>query len=211
MKLTYFNVRGLGELPRLLLIDNGVDFEDQRVDKEREWPQLKPKMKFGQIPCLYDGDFEVVQSGAIMRYLARKVGKGLYGANDKEATCIDMIYEGVNDLREKYWNLIYHTEFTDADKKKFMAETLPSELEKFEKLLKAKDGGAHYFNGAKISFVDYAVFEMMDALLTLCAQCLDKYPLLKAHHGRVAAREHLKTYLATDRRKNTPINGNGKQ
>jgi len=29
---------------------------------------------FGQIPMLQDGDFELVQSNAILRYLARKHG-----------------------------------------------------------------------------------------------------------------------------------------
>lgn len=33
---------------------------------------------------------------------------GLYGANDVEATLIDMISDGQEDLRQKYIKLIYH-------------------------------------------------------------------------------------------------------
>jgi len=211
MQLYYFPIRGLGEVPRLILVDQAVDFEDKRVSKD-DWPTLKSTMQFGQMPCLKDGDFQLAQSGSINRYLAHKFQKaGLMGANDKEAAYIDMIYEGTVDLRRPYATMIYSTEFTDADKKKFLEETIPSELEKFEKLLASKDHGDHYFNGKNISYADYSVFEIIDAFLTLCSKVLDKCPKLKAFHDRVAARPHIKAYLASDRRKDVPINGNGKQ
>jgi len=210
MKLTYFGIRGLAENARLLLEDNGVEYEDHRL-KDNEWAELKPKMQFGQVPCLEDGDFQLVQSGAIQRYLARKLGKGLYGANDKEAAYIDMCFDGVTDLRQKYATLIYRSGFTDEEKKTFLTETLPAELEKFEKLLKSKDNGSHFLNGSHICLADYALFEILDCVHVLCEKCLDKYPALKAYHARVAERPHLKTYLASDRRKGVKINGNGKQ
>lgn len=40
-KLIYFNLRGRGELARLVLHQAGVQFEDYRVDRA-DWPQLKP-------------------------------------------------------------------------------------------------------------------------------------------------------------------------
>ena len=40
-----------------------------------------------------------------MRYLARK--HDLYGENDAEATLIDMIMDGQEDLRSKYLRMIY--------------------------------------------------------------------------------------------------------
>ena len=59
---------------------------------------------FGQIPIFRDGDLELAQSGAILRYLARK--HDLYGNNDQEAGLIDMIYEGRNELRGKFIKII---------------------------------------------------------------------------------------------------------
>lgn len=209
LKLTYFNIRGLAETARLVLVDNGVDFEDHRVERD-DWPKLKPQMQFGQMPVLWDGDFQLAQTGAILRYLANTVGKGLYGSNPKEAAFIDMVYEGTVDLRKKYYDLIYRTEFTDADKSKFVKETLPHDLEVFEKLLKSVDGGKEYFGGKTISFADYAAFELFDCLVVLCPHSLDAYPSLKAFHARVAARPGLTAYLASDRRK-VALNGNGKQ
>lgn len=39
--LHYFNLKGRGEIVRLMLVAAGVDFEDHRVERE-EWPKLKP-------------------------------------------------------------------------------------------------------------------------------------------------------------------------
>ena len=61
--------------------------------------------EFGQLPCLRDGDFQLVQSSTIMRHLARK--HNLYGDNDVERARIDMIHDGGEDLRTKYVIMIY--------------------------------------------------------------------------------------------------------
>ena len=41
-RLIYFDIPGRGEVARLLFVLAGVDFEDRRVDKVKEWPTLKP-------------------------------------------------------------------------------------------------------------------------------------------------------------------------
>ena len=42
-KISYFNIRGRAELPRLILVKNGVEFEDFRVDYDKDWPAFKAK------------------------------------------------------------------------------------------------------------------------------------------------------------------------
>jgi glutathione S-transferase len=209
LKLYYFPIRGLGEYVRLLLIDNGVKFENEKIGFDK-WPTLKPTMQFGQMPALKDGDFQLVQTGAILRYLAKKIGHGLYGANDKEAAVIDMTYDGIVDLRTKYNQLIYR-EWDDDHKKEFINNTLPTELAKFEHLLAASHGGNGYFNGDKVNFADYAAFEVFDACQTLAPSCFDQFPLLKAYHHRVAQRPGLQAYLKSAERTGMKINGNGNQ
>ena len=63
---------GRGEAIRLLLNDNDQDYEE--VNCRQDWPQAKSKYAFGQTPALIDGDFQLVQFNAILRYLARKIG-----------------------------------------------------------------------------------------------------------------------------------------
>lgn len=42
-KLTYFNIRGLAEPIRFLLAYGGIEYEDNRIERE-EWPALKESM-----------------------------------------------------------------------------------------------------------------------------------------------------------------------
>ena len=41
IKLTYFNLRGRAEVPRLILAQAGVKYEDNRIARE-DWLALKP-------------------------------------------------------------------------------------------------------------------------------------------------------------------------
>ncbi|KAL1285945.1 Glutathione S-transferase [Trichinella pseudospiralis] len=180
-KLAYFAIRGLAEPIRLLLHDQKVNFEDERFDK-KDWPEIKPKMLFGQVPCLYEDDKPIVQSGAIMRHLGRRFG--LYG-NADEMTYVDV----------------------DEAKCKFVNEVLPVELARFEKLLTGKQ----YILNDEITFADYALVELLDVLLVLSSTCLEKFPALKTFHAQFMDRPNLKKYLSSDFRKNAKINGNDKQ
>ncbi|VDP21398.1 unnamed protein product [Soboliphyme baturini] len=212
-KLSYFPIRGLAESIRLMLHDNEVTFVDDRISKE-DWPKFKPKMQFGQMPCLYDNGVQYVQSGAIIRHLARQIG--MYGSDEHEATMADMMYEGVGDIRNKYAKLIY-TDYSEENKAKFISELIPPNLESFEKLL----GGKKFVCGDKVlyqfnflfcvTFADYALFEILDCLVVLSSTILDKYPHLKAYHAAFGNRPHLKAYMNSDLRKNAKINGNGIQ
>ncbi|KRZ78035.1 putative splicing factor, arginine/serine-rich 7 [Trichinella papuae] len=188
-KLTYFAIRGLAEPIRLLLHDQKVNFDDERIDK-KDWPEIKPKMLFGQLPCLYEDDKPIVQSGAIMRHLGRRFG--LYG-NADEMTYVDVIYEGIVDLRLKYARLIYG-DFCNESKCKFVNEVLPVELARFEKLLTGKK----YILNDEITFADYALVEILDVLLVLSSTCLEKFPALKTFHAHFMDRPNLKKYLSSD-------------
>jgi hypothetical protein len=49
-KLTYFNVKGLGEPIRFLFAYGGIEFEDFRIEKQ-EWPQIKPCKSSQTLVC----------------------------------------------------------------------------------------------------------------------------------------------------------------
>ena len=48
----YFDVKGLGEGCRLLMVYGGQEFEDRRITRE-EWPEIKPSEYFCNIIFLY--------------------------------------------------------------------------------------------------------------------------------------------------------------
>ncbi|XP_070190725.1 glutathione S-transferase P 1-like [Littorina saxatilis] len=206
--LVYFPVRGRGEAIRILLVDNDQDYEETNCAPfDKFLAEWKPKMAFGQVPALYDGDFMLVQSNAILRYLARK--HGLYGSDDKTAARIDELNDGVEDLRGAYVKLIY-TNYENG--KAEYIEKLPNNLKPFEKLLsasKASDTGAAV--GGKMSFVDYNLFDLLENHQILSPGCLDAFPTLKSWHAKIAARPKIVAYHQTEGFKGRAINGNGKQ
>nr|AGN03945.1 glutathione S-transferase pi [Perna viridis] len=202
--LAYFPVRGRGESIRTLLIDNDIAFEEVNVLPRENWENnWKPKMQFGQCPSYTDDDgFQLVQSNAILRYLGRKYD--LYGSNNQEASLVDMINDGVEDVRIQYTRMIYQN--YEAGKEPYIQE-LPKKLEPFEKLIKSSG----YILGEKISWADYNLYDFLDIQTILSPGCLDSFPNLKAYLDRMKARPGVQKRRQTDNFKNMPVNGNGKQ
>lgn len=206
-KFKYFPVRGRGQAFKYMCADNGIDFEEEVVSDFTEWgTKHKPTTLLGQLPVFYDGDFQVPQSNAILRYVARK--HDLYGKDDKEKALIDALNDQQEDVRVAYLTLIYKT--YDTEKENFI-KTIPDKLAVFEKMLGRNQGGEGFFVGTKQSFVDYTIFDILDNLNVLSPGCLDAFPLLKGFHTRMAARPKIAAIRSSEAFKNTPINGNGKQ
>lgn len=72
-KLTYFLSRGLGDVSRQLFHLADVDFEDERLEKPH-FLEKKETYPFKQVPVLSVDGFQIPQSMAIARYLAKKFG-----------------------------------------------------------------------------------------------------------------------------------------
>src|SRR5262249_32626686 len=153
-------------------------FDDIR---KKDIADLKAHLPFGQVPLYKEGDFELVQSGAIARYIART--HNLYGDNAKDSAHIDMIIDGLGDLRSKHRTA---ESGDDAAKKTFATETLPQWLGFFEAL--AAKGQNGFFVGGKISLADIATYYVLDQIAAKHAGALDKFPKLKAHHAAIGAR-----------------------
>ncbi|CAL1538374.1 unnamed protein product [Lymnaea stagnalis] len=205
-QLIYFNVKGRGEAIRLLFKDNGIAYEEINCGENwlKEW---KPQMQFGQVPALKDNDFLLVQTNAILRHLGRK--HGLYGNNEQEASLIDMINDGIEDLRVKYLTLIYKN--YENGKDIYIAE-LPAQLQPFEKLL--SENGAEKTGccvGNKRSFADYNLFDLLDINQVLAPKCLDDFPTLTAYYQLQLARPGIADHRESESFKQMNINGNGKQ
>ena len=96
LTLEYFALRGLGELPRLILEASGLPYDCVFHYLEGDW---KPRAAFGQLPVLHDGELTISQSRAIVRYLARKAC--IDGATEAEKARVDMWCEFHRDLNEK--------------------------------------------------------------------------------------------------------------
>uniref|UniRef100_A0A674JRW5 Glutathione S-transferase n=1 Tax=Terrapene triunguis TaxID=2587831 RepID=A0A674JRW5_9SAUR len=102
------------EAVRMLLTDQGQEWQEDVVTVDL-WQkgELKKSCLFGQLPKFRDGDLTLYQSNAFLRHLARTYG--LYGKDQREAALLDMVNDGVEDLRLKYAQLIYQNYISFAD------------------------------------------------------------------------------------------------
>ena len=57
---------------------------------------MKAYLPFGQLPYLVDGDVSLAQSGALIRYVARK--GGLSGETDADFAKSEMLIEEMQDI-----------------------------------------------------------------------------------------------------------------
>ncbi|KAL4641885.1 glutathione S-transferase P-like isoform X1 [Arapaima gigas] len=205
VKITYFPIRGRCNAAKLLLFDQGQEWLDIVVTID-QWMKgdLKKTCAFGQLPKFEDGDLTLFQSNAILRHLGRK--HGLYGKDDKEAALVDMMNDSVEDLRSKYLRMIYHE--YETGKNNYIKE-LPGQLCYFEAVLAKNKLG--FLVGDKISFADYNLFDLLLNQKILCSSCLDSFPSLTCYVDTIASRPRVKTFLESDKCKNLPVNGNGKQ
>ncbi|KAG7461564.1 hypothetical protein MATL_G00192370 [Megalops atlanticus] len=203
--ITYFAVRGRCGAMRIMLADQDQEWKENVVAFE-DWMKgdLKASCVFGQLPKFEDGDFVLFQSNSILRYLGRK--HGAYGKDENEAALIDMMNDGVEDLRVKYLRMIYHE--YEAGKDQYIKD-LPGHFAKFDAFLSRNKSG--FLVGDQISYADYSLFEVLLNHQVLCSSCLDSFPALKAFAKNMASRPKIKAFLDSDDYKKLPINGNGKQ
>jgi glutathione S-transferase len=157
------------------------------------------------VPIYEEPGLTLVQSGAIIRYLAKK--HGYVGANANEQAHIDQAYEGVTDLRAPIMTVAFTSEGEQkaAAREKLITETVPRQLAFFNKLLE-KNGNTGFLVGSKLSYVDLALFEALRQLFTRLEAhregLLGGFPAVKKLVDGVSERERVKAYLARDVYKN---------
>jgi len=198
-RLHYFSLSGRGEFIKLILEEAGQKYEflthPPGVFKEI----LGEKLTFGQLPLYEEGNLELVQSGSILRYLAKK--HGLYPSNLEESARAEMIVDGVFDLLGKYLQITAYRSASSISEADFVAKVLPEWFSYLEKALKKNKEGTEWIV-SEFSFADLALFQVVDVVCKLpnATEVLKNYPALNGHRNRVAIRPNIKSYLNSDRR-----------
>jgi len=191
IRFTYFNGRGLGEFPRLILVEAGVDFEDVRKEDIK---QLKADgvLPFGQVPFFEEDGFAISQSHAIARYIAAE--HNLRGKNNKAAAVADMVIEGIRDVLMKYNGYRAEKEKKEQEefKVKFGKENLPEWLGHFEKIL-TKHGD---FYAGDFTYADIYAYYVFNNLREEFAAAFEKTNLINAHIKRIAERPKIAKWVA---------------
>ncbi|WP_437932500.1 glutathione S-transferase [Sorangium sp. So ce291] len=206
-RLTYFTGRGRAEKIRLLLAEAGVDYEEVDVgpwhltDKPPQFLDLKAsgKLAFGKLPLWEEpGGARVVQSGAILRHIARKTG--LHGRDALEAAACDEIIDAVEEVVDRARAIM------DAEPAKLaellplvIGEELPRWLEQLDRIVKNNPSG--FFVGSSVTVADTTVFSLLEMLSDNgLSESIATYSGLSGFLQRMKQRPGLSRYLSSPRR-----------
>eukprot|EP01057_Protomagalhaensia_wolfi_P003709 Protomagalhaensia_wolfi_Nauph_80__3708@NODE_3749_length_720_cov_6_405286_g2957_i0_p1_GENE_NODE_3749_length_720_cov_6_405286_g2957_i0NODE_3749_length_720_cov_6_405286_g2957_i0_p1_ORF_typecomplete_len209_score43_60GST_N/PF02798_20/1_5e12GST_C_3/PF14497_6/8_1e08GST_N_3/PF13417_6/2_9e07GST_C_5/PF16865_5/0_00032GST_C/PF00043_25/0_0038DUF3619/PF12279_8/0_056Focal_AT/PF03623_13/0_083GST_N_4/PF17172_4/0_28_NODE_3749_length_720_cov_6_405286_g2957_i048674 len=162
--LTYFDIKGRGEVVRMAFVAGGIDFEDRRISPEQFAKEYKAKSPSGKLPMLEIGSDVYVETVALLKYVCAMSGNVPQSPKDQMVT--DMILEQLNELTS-YATQIYVAP-NDAARSKAIeeAKTAVSDiLPKVEKMVSQHSGEpGHVVKGKKFSPADLAVFAFVSGL-----------------------------------------------
>jgi len=202
-KLTYVDGRGRGEPIRLLLDVVGVSYTEVDFTTFEELQEIRAtgKLMFNQLPLLEINGLNLVQSGAIVRYLGR-LG-GIEPESTEHKVVADMVAGGITDLRDNLSGYMFKPDHNVA-----LAELdtvfFPKYYCGFEKVLNDNPASKLHIVGDRMTLVDYLLFEVTQWGIELFPHSLDHYPHLKAHWENVGKQERVAAFLKSSRRKNLP-------
>ncbi|KAI6232876.1 hypothetical protein M3Y99_00974300 [Aphelenchoides fujianensis] len=195
-RLTYFDVRGLGEPIRMIFHYEGVHFEDVRMTME-DWQDFKDVSRSGMLPELQiDQKFVLTQSHAIARLLGNWFG--LNGKNEWDRALIDQ-YAGVfkDFVRELNPYLFVLLGRAEGDKKKMrktlFQPTITRTFPQFVGILTQSTSGFLLSSG--LSWVDFYYVEYFFSINRLEPNTFKKYRELLAYVERVHALPNLADYI----------------
>ena len=158
----------------------------------------------------------VASAGAIVRHLARACG--LYGDGEQEAARIDMLAEGVGQLCSRFVALPFASVplaalHGDDDWRDPVAELRARHLDvvlpQFDRVL-AVNGASQtmgWLVGARMSYVDILLTEVVEYVQEYCPGTADDYPLLRALWQRVRGKPRLKAFFDGDDGHRKPPSG----
>ncbi|XP_077863523.1 glutathione S-transferase A4-like isoform X2 [Saccoglossus kowalevskii] len=196
--LIYFDGRGLGESIRLILSTVGIEFEETYLQDAAHVERLRQAgdLLFMQVPMLEIDGMKLVQTNAIIRYIARKYA--MYGKTLEQKTRIDVLYDGARDFIMKFvyigWN-----KGKEDDSKSVKENAVPRYLPVFEKELSKTSSG--YFVGDDLSMADLAVLESLLYCDDYFPAVLEDYPKLKEFKDRLSSLPRIKAFLNGPQRK----------
>jgi glutathione S-transferase len=129
-----------------MLEDAQSPYEVHSYALDEYWQDLKtelePKLNFGQLPLLEDGDFVLVQTPSIIRYISRKLD--LLPASLMDTARADMVADATQELADRWMTKTMALGNT-AKAKRDYARHAQRVLTGLEKILKAKNEGKAYF------------------------------------------------------------------
>jgi glutathione S-transferase len=211
-------IQGRGEFVRLALEEAGADYTDVARTKagmaklERFLDSARVKHPPFAPPFLKSGDLIVGQTANILLYLGPRLGlapkneAGRLWVHQLQLTIADLVDEAHDVHHPIASSLYYEDQKREAKRaaKHFIAERIPKFLGYFEDVLQRNGKRAPYLAGARLSYADLSLFQIVEGLRYAFPRAMrreeKKLPRVVALHDRIAARPRIADYLASDKR-----------
>lgn len=218
-------IQGRGEFVRLALEEAGAAYVDVARGKggmakmERLLEPARVKTPPFAPPFLKAGPLIIAQTANILFYLGAKHGlapkneTGRLFAHQLQLTLADLVAEA-HDVHHPIASSLYYEDQKREAKRAvecFIAERIPKFLGYFERILKHGGKRAAYLTGARVSYTDLSLFQVVEGLRYAFPNAMKraekKLPRVVALHDRIAERPRIAAYLASTRR--IPFNESG--
>ncbi|MBS7458640.1 glutathione S-transferase [Coralloluteibacterium stylophorae] len=209
---------GRGEFVRLALAEAGADWVDigndgdaGGVDAVEKGLEDDDRPSFAP-PYLRAGTVTVGQVAAILQFLGPRLG--LVAKDEADAlwthqlqlTIADLVAESHDVHHPVGIGAYYEDQKAEARRraKEFREERIPKFLGYFERVLAKNPHGPQHLVGARLSYADLSLFQVVDGLRYAFPKTMQalapKIPHVLALAEAVAARPNIKAYLDSERR-----------
>jgi glutathione S-transferase len=218
-------IQGRGEFVRLALEEAAADYVDvaRGPDGEARMARFLDGAELDRPPFappfLKAGRQVIGQTASILYYLGgvhRLAPTGEAGrlwTHQLQLTIADFVDEA-HDTHHPIASSLYYEDQREAARaraKDFVERRLPKYLGYFERVLAHNPSGDRHLVGARLSYADLSLFQIVAGLRYAFPQATARqerrYPRVTALHDRVAARPRIAAYLASPRR--IPFNEHG--
>jgi glutathione S-transferase len=219
-------IQGRGEFVRLAMEEGGAPYRDvaresrkgagiaamMRLLNDPETPPFAP-------PILRAGRLLIGQTANILQFLGPRLKiaptaeAGRLWTHQLQLTIGDFLVEIHDTHHPVAGGLYYEDQKKEARRRAadFVKNRMPKFLGYFEKVLRQNASGERYMLGAKLTYVDLSIFQVLAGLKYAfpyaTAKAARKYPRLSALHTRIQERPLIAAYLASPRR--IPFNNDG--
>lgn len=217
------SIQGRGEFVRLALEEAGADYLDVARQKDgmaallaaldgAAHPPFAP-------PFLKAGDLTIGQTANILLFLGARHGlapraeAGRQWAHQLQLTIADLVGEAHDTHHPLAASLYYEDQQPEAKRRAadFIGNRIPKFFDYFERVLNQPARRAGFLVGARLSYVDLSMFQVIEGLHYAFPRSMARiapgYPGLAGLRERVAARPNIARYLASKRR--IPFNREG--
>ena len=213
-------IQGRGEFIRLSLEEANAPYRDVARESGRGAgvPALLHFLQGRSIarpfapPFLQAGRLVIGQTANILQFLGTRHAlapptmRGRLWTHELQLTIADLVAEVHDTHHPVAVDLYYEDQMKEARRKAadFLKNRVPKYLGYFEKILAGNSRGSKYLQGAKLSYADLSLFQIVAGLSyafpNAMARTARKYRRLFALHARIQERPRIGAYLASPRR-----------